>query len=208
MPHRRADGSLGKGEEDCEIIRMKSGCKVTGKVAKSLARFIEPMECLSVQKLPAGGNWLYEIKLDGRRLESVKTGGKVMLYSRRGKSLNSQFSDIADALTYLPNETVIDGKVVAIDENSRPNFNLLQNFRSAGANRDSSHLISRPIRRDKPATFGSVTGVRHLPPNMSERRPVLTSVVVLTGLCCLKLLGQSLAQKRREFTLLTQEMEA
>jgi len=108
--------------------------QVAGKVAKSLARFIEPMDCLPVQKLPASGNWLYEIKLDGWRLESVKTGGKVMLYSRRGKSFNSQFRDIANALNYLPDDTVVDGEVVAIDENGRPNFNLLQNFRSAGTN--------------------------------------------------------------------------
>ena len=107
---------------------------MTGKVEKNLARFIEPMECLPVPKLPAGQGWLYEIKLDGWRLECVKTGGNVMLYSRRGKSLNSQFSDIANALIYLPDETVIDGEVVAIDENGRPNFNLLQNFRSAGTN--------------------------------------------------------------------------
>ena len=73
---------------------MKSGVQMAGKVAKSLARFIEPMECLPVPKLPTGGGWLYEIKLDGWRLESVKTGGKVVLYSRRGKSFNSQFRDI------------------------------------------------------------------------------------------------------------------
>jgi ATP-dependent DNA ligase len=72
-----------------------------------MARFIEPMECLPVPKLPTGGGWLYEIKLDGWRLESVKTGGKVMLYSRRGKSFNSQFRDIANVLNYLPDETVI-----------------------------------------------------------------------------------------------------
>jgi ATP-dependent DNA ligase len=64
----------------------------------------------------------------------VKTGGKVMLYSRRGKSFNSQFRDVANALNYLPDDTVIDGEIVAIDEDVRPSFNLLQNFRLAGTN--------------------------------------------------------------------------
>jgi DNA ligase D-like protein (predicted ligase) len=140
--------------------------QVAGKVAKSLARFIEPMECLPVPKLPAGRGWLYEIKLDGWRLESVKTGGKVILYSRRGKSFNSQFRDIANALSYLPDETVIDGEVVAIDENGRPNFNLLQNFRSAGTNIqyfafDILMLKGKELTR--------------LP--LSERRQVLASVI-------------------------------
>jgi bifunctional non-homologous end joining protein LigD len=89
---------------------------------------------VSARAETAGRGWLHEIKLDGWRLESVKTGRKVMLYSRRGKSLNTQFKEIANALNYLPDETVIDGEVVAIDENGRPNFNLLQNFRSAGTN--------------------------------------------------------------------------
>jgi ATP-dependent DNA ligase len=140
--------------------------QVAGKVAKSLARFIEPMECLPVQKLPVGGNWLYEIKLDGWRLESVKTSGKVMLYSRRGKSFNSQFRDIANALNYLPDETVIDGEVVAIDENGRPSFNLLQNFRSAGTN-IQYFAFDILMHKGKELT--------RLP--LSQRRQVLASVI-------------------------------
>ena len=155
---------------------------MANKVAKSLARFIEPMECLSVPKLPAGQGWLYEIKLDGWRLESVKTGGKVMLYSRRGKSFNSQFRDIANALSYLPDETVIDGEVVAIDENGRPNFNLLQNFRSAGTNiryfafdilmHKGKELIRLPLSQRRQVLASAIKPNRYVEISEASDRPL------------------------------------
>lgn len=44
-----------------------------------IARFIEPMECLPVPKVPEGDQWTYELKLDGYRLGAVKTKGLVTL---------------------------------------------------------------------------------------------------------------------------------
>jgi ATP-dependent DNA ligase len=76
------------------------------------------------------------MSLDGYRIEAVKTGGKVTLYSRRGTDLSNRFEYVASALASLPDETVIDGELVALDEQGKPNFNLLQNSHSA-----ESHIM-------------------------------------------------------------------
>jgi ATP-dependent DNA ligase len=33
--------------------------------ARQVTRFVEPMQCLAVAKLPEGPDWEYEIKFDG-----------------------------------------------------------------------------------------------------------------------------------------------
>jgi hypothetical protein len=43
------------------------------------AKFIEPMLLLRTSKLPEGGAWSSEIKWDGYRAVSFKTGGRVQL---------------------------------------------------------------------------------------------------------------------------------
>ena len=106
------------------------------KKSAQTARFIECMECLPVARVPEGPQWTYEFKLDGYRLEAVKSAGKITLYSRRQNVLDAQFPYIAAALEGLPDETVIDGELVALASDGRHNFNLLQNYRSA-----ESHII-------------------------------------------------------------------
>ena len=94
------------------------------------AGFVEPMECLAVAKLPDGPDWVYEIKLDGYRALAINSNGKPRLYSRRRKSFNRQYRHIFDALRDLPENTVVDGEIVALDDAGRPNFNLLQHSKS------------------------------------------------------------------------------
>ena len=84
------------------------------------ATFIESMECLPVTKIPEGPEWTYEIKLDGYRLEVVRTGGETTLYSRRRNVLNRKFHYIAKALDYLPADTVLDGELVALGPDGKP----------------------------------------------------------------------------------------
>src|SRR6516225_9333440 len=92
------------------------------------ATFKEPMECLAVPTLPQGLDWLYEIKFDGYRAIAVKSGGRLNLFSRRRNLFNSQYSLVFEALADFPDDTVIDGEVVALNESGRPDLNLLQHY--------------------------------------------------------------------------------
>jgi len=92
------------------------------------------MLLLSKDSLPEGSDWLYEIKLDGYRAIAFKAGGKVQLRSRNDNDFTRRYAGISAALDSLPDDTVIDGEVVALDQEGRISFNLLQNHASASTN--------------------------------------------------------------------------
>src|SRR3982751_3907763 len=82
-------------------------------------------------KLPDGDEWLYELKHDGYRGIAFKTGGKLYLRSRNDNDFNLRYPTITKPLSALPNETVVDGEIVAFDESGKPSFNTLQNHGSS-----------------------------------------------------------------------------
>jgi bifunctional non-homologous end joining protein LigD len=91
------------------------------------ARFIEAMKAKLVEKPPATGDWIYELKFDGIRLIGVKRDEKVSLLSRNQNELAERFPEVVEAIKTLPaRECVIDGEVVALDEKGRSSFQLLQ----------------------------------------------------------------------------------
>jgi bifunctional non-homologous end joining protein LigD len=90
-------------------------------------RFVEPMKAKLVEKPPATGDWIYELKFDGIRLIAIKDRGEVSLLSRNQNDLSARFPEIVDAVKNLSaDECVLDGEVVAVDEEGRSSFQLLQ----------------------------------------------------------------------------------
>ena len=158
------------------------------KQSQAAASFIECMECLPVSKLPEGPEWTYELKLDGYRVEAVKRSGKTTLYSRRRNALNEKFPYIAAALEDLPDATVIDGELVALDAQGRSDFNLLQNFRSA-AEHIHYYVFDILVHRGK-----LLTG---LP--LAERREILAEVLQQNDHVSLSAVEQRSATKLLQF---------
>jgi bifunctional non-homologous end joining protein LigD len=96
-----------------------------GKTVKSLPRFIEPQLCRLEDKPPPGAGWVHEIKFDGYRVQARIADGKVSLLTRKGLDWKERFPEIASALKSLP-DSIIDGEVVALGRDGKPDFSGLQ----------------------------------------------------------------------------------
>src|SRR5215203_5295236 len=102
--------------------------------AKAKGRFIDPMLLLRTDNLPHDdARWEYQLKFDGYRAIAFKTGGKIHLRSRNNNDFGIRYPEVVKGLAKLPDETVIDGEVIALDDDGRPSFNILQNYGSSTA---------------------------------------------------------------------------
>jgi bifunctional non-homologous end joining protein LigD len=80
-----------------------------------------------VDKLPEGGEWLYEVKFDGYRALLMKNGHHVQIRSRNDKDLTSTYPSVAASGHRLQaDQVVLDGEIVAVGANGRPSFQALQ----------------------------------------------------------------------------------
>jgi bifunctional non-homologous end joining protein LigD len=84
------------------------------------------MLATSAAKLPAGDGWTYEVKWDGYRTLAAKNGSRVTLWSRNLKDATMQYASVARAISKLRGDALlIDGEIVALDQQGRPSFQAL-----------------------------------------------------------------------------------
>jgi len=104
---------------------------IEGAVKAAMPAKIDPMlaTLAPLTAIPSGTDWLFEVKWDGYRAICFITDGKVRMASRRGNVMDKQFPEVAEALpkSIRAESAVLDGEVVALDENGVPSFQLLQN---------------------------------------------------------------------------------
>lgn len=77
--------------------------------------------------LPTGDEWWYELKWDGMRLIVTVAGDDVRLTSANGKDATASYPELAGLGAALGvSSAVLDGEVVAFDDQGRPDFGRLQ----------------------------------------------------------------------------------
>ena len=97
---------------------------------------IHPMLATSIDEPFDGSDWLFEIKWDGYRAVAFIENNKVRLVSRNQNELTARYPELTDLPHYVKAKTaILDGEVVALDEQGRPSFSLMQQrtgFRPGG----------------------------------------------------------------------------
>jgi bifunctional non-homologous end joining protein LigD len=104
---------------------------------KPMPHGIEPMLATPVKEPFDHPDWIFEVKWDGYRAVAEIRDDGVSLYSRNLISFDKKFSPIVEALRKLRLDAVLDGEIVVVDDQGRPDFQMLQHSRDSGG----GHLL-------------------------------------------------------------------
>jgi bifunctional non-homologous end joining protein LigD len=108
----------------------------SGAVKRPMPTTIHPMLATPVDEAFDGAEWLFEIKWDGYRAVAFIENGKLRLVSRNQNELTGRFPELKDLPKFIhAKSAILDGEVVALDEQGRASFSLMQQrtgFRPGG----------------------------------------------------------------------------
>ncbi|MGR0320666.1 ATP-dependent DNA ligase [Agromyces sp. ZXT2-3] len=97
--------------------------------------------------LVGGDDWAIEWKWDGIRVVARVEDGVARLVSRNGIDQTATYPELAGLGSALRADAVVDGEIVALDEEGRPDFGLLQRRMNVGRPREiAAAAASVPVR--------------------------------------------------------------
>jgi bifunctional non-homologous end joining protein LigD len=107
---------------------------------------LPPMLASAAAQLPEGPQWSYEVKFDGYRTLALKNGQRVKLLSRNLNDATRLYPSVAREIARLrPESVLLDGEIVAIDEDGRPSFQALHHQSVVYYAFDVVHLDGRDL---------------------------------------------------------------
>jgi bifunctional non-homologous end joining protein LigD len=129
----RTMAEIASGED---VWRSNRGGKKGGRAKRAASKapppFQEPQLATLVDEVPTGDGWIHEYKYDGYRLLIGVGDGVATAWTRKGLDWSDKFKPLVKAAARLPAGCLIDGEAVAVDEQGRPSFQLLQSSLKGG----------------------------------------------------------------------------
>jgi bifunctional non-homologous end joining protein LigD len=108
----------------------------------TVAKRIRPQLATLVREIPAGDNWLHEIKFDGYRMICRKDGDAIQFFSRNENDWTGRFRSLVDPLRALPFEqAILDGEVCALAKSGKTDFQELQNAMKEGRAQQLAYYV-------------------------------------------------------------------
>jgi bifunctional non-homologous end joining protein LigD len=100
---------------------------LAGAEQRPMPTVIHTMLATPIAKAFDSPDWLFELKWDGYRAVAFIESGRLRLVSRNQNDLTKQFSELASMPQFVKAErAILDGEIVALDEEGRPSFSLMQ----------------------------------------------------------------------------------
>ena len=104
----------------------QKGGRAKRKAGVAPPKFMPPQLATLVDAVPTGNDWIHEYKYDGYRLLLSTGGGGATAWTRNGNDWSDKFRSIVKAAADLPAGCLIDGEAVALGDDGKPDFQLLQ----------------------------------------------------------------------------------
>ena len=127
----RGEAAVARAHKETRAQNKKAPAPVKATKVEAMPEFVAFELCAPVETPPNGTGWGHEIKFDGYRIQMRVENGDAILRTRKGLDWTDKFEAIAKAGEALP-DVMIDGEIVALDNNGAPNFSALQAAISEG----------------------------------------------------------------------------
>ena len=142
------------------------------------------MLAISVDKPFDDDDWLYEIKWDGYRAVAFFDGKSLRLVSRNQNDMTAAYPELRDMPQYVQaRNAILDGEIVALDDEGRPSFSLMQQRTGVG---EGGRRV-RQTRDDIPIAYYVfdllfLDGYDLMQADLEQRKQLLASIVLPNNL--------------------------
>jgi len=113
------------------------GAELKDAPLKPMPHAIRPMLADAAREPFDHPDWIFEVKWDGYRAIAEIRDNNVSLYSRNLVPFDRKFVPVVKALQTFRDDAILDGEIVVVDDQGRPDFELLQDYRRSGR----GHLV-------------------------------------------------------------------